>query len=191
MIWTTSSSEVHVKWFSFEEITAPQSVSQSAKMIPPRKWMAKCENEFLGLHLLHGEMSPLRSSAFEFPQLLLITGTDKWTACRGQKWSWFKVSTASDEDEVIQKCSGRVIWITGSLPLPWWRLMWYCSATLTRGSRCLMCHCGCGFNSQAGYHFIYIAPCVLEQGIIPAVPLEESDAVLMDRWCAWRAGWMD
>lgn len=54
----------------------------------------------------------------------------------------------------------------------------------------LMCHCGCGFNSRVGYRFIYITLCVLEQGTISAVPLEEYGFVLMDRWRARRTRWI-
>lgn len=67
--------------------------------------MAKCENEFVGLHLLHGEMSPLCSSAFEFPSCYLSQEqtNGQYVGAEKKKRILFKVSTASDEDEVIQK----------------------------------------------------------------------------------------
>lgn len=146
VIWRTSSSEVHAKWFSFEEIAVLHSVFRPAKMIPHRKWMAKCENEFVGLHLLHGEMSPLCSSAFEFPSCYLsqeqtngqYVGAEKKkkgfclkSAQHQMRMKWYRNSPSlalAVWSELQQHA--------GSLPLPGRRLIWYCSASLIRGRRC-------------------------------------------------------
>lgn len=41
-----------------------------------------------------------------------------------------------------------------------------------------MCHCGCRVNSQVGYHFICVTPCVLEQGVAFTVPLDKYGSVV-------------
>lgn len=68
----------------------------TSKMIPCRKWMHSCENEYT-LHCLPCiKMSPLLT-CIRISQLLLIIGGDKWTVCRGGKSKTFFSKSAQHQ----------------------------------------------------------------------------------------------